>query len=42
MKLTLSDIPSLRQLYKLKRLTPAEPSALKYEQSGNLLDRVSL
>lgn len=42
MKVALSDIPTLRQLYKLNKLAPAEASALKYKTSGNLPDRVSL
>lgn len=42
MNVALSDIPTLRQLYKLARLIPAEPTAVKYNHSGSLLDRVSL
>lgn len=42
MKVTLSDIPTLRQLYKLRQIIPADASALKYKASGSLLDRVSL
>ena len=42
MKLPLAEIPTLRTLYRRNKLAPADPAALRYKHSGNLLDRVSL
>ena len=39
---TLEDMPTLRQLYKLNQLVPAPANTLKFTTSGNLLDRVAL
>lgn len=42
MTVALAEIPTLRQLYKLKRIIPANVAAAKYKTPGSLLDRVSL
>ncbi|GJE99917.1 A1pp-domain-containing protein [Phanerochaete sordida] len=42
MRLPLAEVPTLRQLYRLGKLAPADPAALRYKHAGNLLDRVSL
>ncbi|KAI0805962.1 A1pp-domain-containing protein [Irpex lacteus] len=42
MKLTLSEISTLRALYKAGQIKPAPSAVLKYKRSRNLLDRVSL
>ncbi|KAI0687683.1 A1pp-domain-containing protein [Cytidiella melzeri] len=42
MKLSLSQIPTLRALYKAGQIVPTQPATAKYKSSGDLLDRVSL
>lgn len=42
MRLPLAEVPTLRQLYRLNKLAPADPAALRYKHAGDLLDRVSL
>ena len=42
MRLALSDIPTLRAMYKAAHITPTPSAALKYKAAGDLLDRVSL
>lgn len=42
MSVPLTEIRTLRALYKAKFLNPAEAAAVRYKSSGSLLDKVSL